>query len=442
MKNWIYHFFNELKRRNVLKTASIYLVSSWGIIQVAATIFPQLGFPEWAVKAVIIILILGFPLALFISWFYEIVPDQGQSQESALPRKNLGRWKWMLIIGLGLIITFGVVFTQVGISKSSPTQKQPTFELEGLTAVPEFPEAISSPIVVLPFTYHNESKSGSNLGTMYADWISQKLLNFPEIKIVPNVQLHTQIDLENLPSEIEYLIHGNIYELEDTFRVVSSIINVGKNEAYVFPTVKASTESQLDAADQTAEMIAGYWGFREEVDQKKITPPKFEAYQLWMEALNSTEASEKVIRLLKEIAQIDPDFNLAKIVLMEIEPNENWKDQLEEKFSDLTAYEKAVFEMQDLDLVNKMVYALAGQTNKAEEIIRKIEAKPYDDPKWDIYNVGRILALLGRDQEAFVKFKEAFSKQMPFSELVYNFDPYLLRYWDYEPFWNWATPRY
>jgi hypothetical protein len=64
-------FFQELKRRNVFKVASIYAVTAWLIIQVAAVAFPAFEFPIWTQRLVIILAIIGFPIALILAWAQE-----------------------------------------------------------------------------------------------------------------------------------------------------------------------------------------------------------------------------------------------------------------------------------------------------------------------------------------------------------------------------------
>src|SRR6201997_261867 len=69
------NFFAELKRRNVYKVAVAYAVASWLLIQIATQVFPFFEIPNWAVRLVVIILIIGFPIALILSWAFEITPE-------------------------------------------------------------------------------------------------------------------------------------------------------------------------------------------------------------------------------------------------------------------------------------------------------------------------------------------------------------------------------
>src|SRR5262249_20695883 len=68
-------FFAELKRRNVYKVAVAYLVVAWLVIQAASIFLPAFNAPQWAMQIVILILVVGFPIALVFSWSFEITPE-------------------------------------------------------------------------------------------------------------------------------------------------------------------------------------------------------------------------------------------------------------------------------------------------------------------------------------------------------------------------------
>jgi hypothetical protein len=69
------NIFTELKRRNVYKVAVAYAVVGWLLIQVATQIFPFLEIPNWAIRLVILLTAIGFPVALVIAWAFELTPE-------------------------------------------------------------------------------------------------------------------------------------------------------------------------------------------------------------------------------------------------------------------------------------------------------------------------------------------------------------------------------
>ena len=65
----------ELKRRNVIRVALVYLAAAWLIIQVADTLFPVLQLPDWSMRLVVGLLALGFPVAVILAWAFDLTPD-------------------------------------------------------------------------------------------------------------------------------------------------------------------------------------------------------------------------------------------------------------------------------------------------------------------------------------------------------------------------------
>src|SRR5437588_2455392 len=69
------NFFAELKRRKVYRVAAAYAVASWLLIQIATQVFPFFDIPSWAVRLVVVVLCLGFPIALILAWIFDITPQ-------------------------------------------------------------------------------------------------------------------------------------------------------------------------------------------------------------------------------------------------------------------------------------------------------------------------------------------------------------------------------
>jgi len=68
-------YLRELKRRNIFKVAAVYIVAGWIIIQVTTTVFPIFNFPNWSSQFVIILVFIGFPLAMVFAWAFEVTPE-------------------------------------------------------------------------------------------------------------------------------------------------------------------------------------------------------------------------------------------------------------------------------------------------------------------------------------------------------------------------------
>src|SRR5437763_1917506 len=96
------NFFAELKRRSVYKVAIAYGVVAWLLMQIASQIFPFFEIPNWAVRLVVLMLIIGFPVALIIAWAFELTPEGLKRTEVAdappTPRSTHRTWIYVVIV--------------------------------------------------------------------------------------------------------------------------------------------------------------------------------------------------------------------------------------------------------------------------------------------------------------------------------------------------------
>src|SRR2546423_2040622 len=121
------NFFAELKRRNVYKVAVAYAIVAWLLIQVATQVFPFFEIPNWAVRLVVLLLILGFPIALFLAWAFEITPEGIKRAEDVSPQesitKHTGR-KLIWTTAVLAVIAGGLLAFQLIRSRSATTPRQ------------------------------------------------------------------------------------------------------------------------------------------------------------------------------------------------------------------------------------------------------------------------------------------------------------------------------
>src|SRR3546814_574867 len=78
----LHRFFTELRRRRVIRVAIVYAVAGWVIVEVASTVLPPLDLPDWSVRLVIVLVALGFPIAVIMGWMFDLGPG-GLAKEDA-----------------------------------------------------------------------------------------------------------------------------------------------------------------------------------------------------------------------------------------------------------------------------------------------------------------------------------------------------------------------
>src|SRR5690348_11543273 len=126
-----------MKRRNVYKVAIAYGMVAWLLMQIASQIFPFFEIPNWAVRLVVLLLIIGFPIALIIAWAFEATPEgikRTEAADAAGQRSRGGAWMYIVLIGAAFSI--GLFFLG---RCSAPARKAASVE------------ATDKSIAVLPF---------------------------------------------------------------------------------------------------------------------------------------------------------------------------------------------------------------------------------------------------------------------------------------------------
>src|SRR5438046_1453970 len=110
------NFFSELKRRHVDKVALVYAVVAWLLIELAWILLPTLDAPEWMLPAFIVLVALGFVLALLVSWSFEMTPEGLKRTADITPGEVLPYWskrKFAAFVIATAIIAFGLLAYQL-----------------------------------------------------------------------------------------------------------------------------------------------------------------------------------------------------------------------------------------------------------------------------------------------------------------------------------------
>src|SRR2546430_5195924 len=134
------NFFGELKRRNVYKVAVAYAVVAWLLIQIATQVFPFFEVPNWVVRLVVLLLVIGFPVALVLAWAFEITPEGIKRAEDvdlnqSITRRTGRKLVWTTVL-LG-IAAAGLLAFQLLRPKSASTTGASATPMTAASSIPD-----------------------------------------------------------------------------------------------------------------------------------------------------------------------------------------------------------------------------------------------------------------------------------------------------------------
>jgi len=220
-------FFGELKRRNVVKVAVAYAIVGWLLIEVTSTVFPVLQIPDWAIALVTMLLILGFPIALILSWAYEITPE-GMKRSHEIPVTEstthvIGRKIDFVIIG---VLAIAVAF----------------FAVERFVLVEEAPSSPASTvdrrsIAVIPFSYNSADEENAEF---FSDGIHDNLLTqltkISSLKVISRTSVmeyrDTTKNMRQIGQELDVatILEGGVRRAGDVLQINVQLIDVETDE--------------------------------------------------------------------------------------------------------------------------------------------------------------------------------------------------------------------
>ena len=231
------NFFAELKRRNVYKVAVAYAVVAWLLIQAASILLPTFEAPPWVMKVLVLVIVLGFPAALILSWAFEITPEGIKLESEIEPSKSIkrraGRKIVAVTIALAVIAAGLFVYQMVGPDRWARRSNVETAggERAGGPSLP----ILEKSIAVLPFDNLSDDKSNAYFTEGVQDEILTRLAKVADLKVIARASTQRfKSAPENLPDIAKQLgvaniLEGSVQKVGDQVRVNVQLINALTN---------------------------------------------------------------------------------------------------------------------------------------------------------------------------------------------------------------------
>jgi TolB-like protein/Tfp pilus assembly protein PilF len=308
-------FFTELKRRNVYKVAIAYAVVAWLLIQVATQVFPFFEVPNWAVRLVVLLLAIGFPIALVIAWAFELTPEGLKRTEFAdkLPKKSSGTRVWLYVVVLAGALSVSLFFLG---RYTAPTK------LTGST------NTAGKSIAVLPFANLSEDKANAYFAEGIQEEILTRLAKIADLKVISRTSTQRYQSKPGNLSEIAKqlgvanILEGSVQKAGDTVRVSVNLIQAASDSHLWADTYDRKLTDILGVESEIAKAIAEQLqaklsGREEQALAVKPTnnPEAYDAYLRGLafegHSLYSIDPLSEAITFYERAVQLDPNFALA-----------------------------------------------------------------------------------------------------------------------------------
>jgi len=301
--------FDELKRRNVLRVAIAYIVTAWLLLQVADVVLNNIEGPDWLFRVILLLVALGFPIALILAWAFELTPEGIKKEEdvdrSTSVTATTGRKLDFVIIG---VLVVGIVFLLV--DKFSPPPESSTLG------------ATTPSIAVLPFV----NMSSDPEQAFFSDGITEEILNalaaVRQLKVAGRTSSFAfrgrNDDLRRIGDTlgVGHILEGSVRRSGTKVRVSAQLIQVNDG----FHVWSESYERELTdifaIQDEIAAAIIGQLKTALLIDEheamtsRRTSPEVYERYLLARQRMydRSQAALEDALRLLDEAIDRDPEY--------------------------------------------------------------------------------------------------------------------------------------
>ena len=303
-------FFEELKRRKVYRVAVAYVIAAGGIIQLASAVFPAWELPDWSLRLVIVLLLVGFPIALILAWAFDVTPT-GIQATPALPiaggATSPHRRRNVLLLGaVGLTVAIVAGF----------------FLLPHVAA-----KKVDKSIAVLPFENFSQDKDNAFFADGIQDDILTNLSKIGDLKVISRTSVMgyrgKEKNVRKIGKElgVSAVLEGSVRREGNRVRVNVQLINA-ENDQHIWAEdydreLTDVFAIQTDLAQKIAHELRAQLSPSEEEEMTRKPTENGEAYLAFVEAHNlqmlmdDREKLNQAVQLYERAIQLDPKFVLA-----------------------------------------------------------------------------------------------------------------------------------
>ncbi len=321
-------FFGELKRRNVYKVAVAYAVAGWALSQGIAQVFPVFDIPNWAIRLMVLLIIIGLPIALVLAWMFELTPQGIKRTETADAMPEATRKKkyaWIYIAVIGGVISVALFF----LGRYTVGNKTTAASTDGIS---------NKSIAVLPFENRSEDKANAYFADGIQDEILTRLSKIADLKVISRTSTeHYKSAPQDLPEiakqlGVAHILEGSVQKSSDAVRVNVQLIKAANDSHLWADTFDRKLTDIFSVESEVAKAIADQLrakltGQEEQVIAAKPTdnPEAYDAYLRGLAYSLKTAVTPANLlgaqKYLREAVRLDPKFALGWALLSYMDAN-------------------------------------------------------------------------------------------------------------------------
>ncbi|MGB9476489.1 MAG: hypothetical protein WCE87_15600 [Candidatus Udaeobacter sp.] len=312
----INHFLSELKRRNVYKVAVAYIVAGWALAQGIAQVFPVFYVPNWAIQLVVVLIVVGFPVAVVLAWAFEITPEgikRTEDVDITQPHSIGGAWIYIVVVSV--FVSVGLFF--LGRYTAGNAMPRPSE-----TALANSKKSIA----VLPLV----NESGDPSDDYFSDGLSEELIaalgQIKNLKVIGRSSSFRFKDRKEEPKVIgeklgvSTLLEGTVRKQGNKVRIVAELIKAADGTELWSRIFDRELKDIFAVQTEIAQAVAASLELTllgdKDITAASASTQNAEAHNAYLQghfyfARRNVEDYRKAISFFDEAIRIDPDYALA-----------------------------------------------------------------------------------------------------------------------------------
>jgi TolB-like protein/cytochrome c-type biogenesis protein CcmH/NrfG len=299
-------FFEEVKRRKVYRVAAAYVIAAGGIIQLASAAFPAWELPNWALRLVIVLLLIGFPIALLLGWAFDVTPQGIKTTPTFAPKANRRR-NLIVLVAAGVLVSATAGFFLL-LPRASAHK-------------------IDKSIAVLPFENLSNDKENAYFADGIQDDVLTNLSKIGDLKVISRTSVMPYrgkaSNLRDIGKAlgVATILEGSVRRIGNRVRVNVQLINA-ENDEHIWAEdydrdLTDVFAIQTDLAKKIADELQAKLSPAEKAQMERKPTENGEAYLAFVQAHDLSCAFEDFDKLkqgeqlYERAIELDPKFALA-----------------------------------------------------------------------------------------------------------------------------------